>query len=498
MAPLPHPIPSPDWQSLKGTILDGGYELAEMLNADEAGARFRVRILGDYSLKAFANFYPRELDNGQQQAALWETLSQLRQPSLSSPLGAGAMVVTNIPVEYLVLPMPDEYLAGVLRERVLTEEEAREVLTSLANALGTLHSNGFVHGRVSPEEVVATGDCVQLSTAGVKRINQLSPLDTLPPKYLAPESVEQNVTSAADVWCLGATLFEALKGSPYTPGADLAVAGLPRPFAAIIESCVKPDPHARGTLDAITRVYNRHAEEKVKESAAVLPEPSVAAPEKGLAAAAAVGAGGTPRASSVVPAFEKGTEPHPVSSLYATPLPRPQTGREREAREDAPAGRRRRAIWPYAGAAAVIVVFILLFVRHHNQARPPAATAAATGTKSAWATRTLSPEANAARKPATPRSSAPVTAPVTGTGENGAVWRLVLYTYGSEAAAQKMAESINQKHPGLSAEVFSPKGSGPYLVVAGGRMTRDAAARLRQSVGHLGMPRDAYIQNYDH
>ena len=91
-----------------------------------------------------------------------------------------------------------------------------------------------------------------------------------------------------------------------------------------------------------------------------------------------------------------------------------------------------------------------------------------------------------------------MTAPVTGTGENGAVWRLVLYTYGSEAAAQKMAESINQKHPGLSAEVFSPKGSGPYLVVAGGRMTRDAAARLRQSVGHLGMPRDAYIQNYDH
>jgi hypothetical protein len=86
----------------------------------------------------------------------------------------------------------------------------------------------------------------------------------------------------------------------------------------------------------------------------------------------------------------------------------------------------------------------------------------------------------------------------TASGVNGSIWRVVLYTYNREGDAQKMAQSINQKHAGLGAEVFSPKGAGssPFLVVIGGQMNRDEAAKLRRRAVGLGMPHDCYIQNF--
>jgi hypothetical protein len=73
----------------------------------------------------------------------------------------------------------------------------------------------------------------------------------------------------------------------------------------------------------------------------------------------------------------------------------------------------------------------------------------------------------------------------------------VVYTYDGAADAQKTASSINEKHPDLKAEVFSPNGnSGPYLVVIGGQMNRENAVGLRQTARRLGLPRDTYLQNY--
>ncbi|MBV9267673.1 MAG: SPOR domain-containing protein [Acidobacteriaceae bacterium] len=78
------------------------------------------------------------------------------------------------------------------------------------------------------------------------------------------------------------------------------------------------------------------------------------------------------------------------------------------------------------------------------------------------------------------------------------IWRVVAYTYHREADARKKAELINSKHPELKAEAFSPGASKPYLVVLGGSMTRDEAAKMRQTARAKGMPWDTYIQNYNH
>jgi hypothetical protein len=94
-------------------------------------------------------------------------------------------------------------------------------------------------------------------------------------------------------------------------------------------------------------------------------------------------------------------------------------------------------------------------------------------------------------------SAAHTAAPHTGSMVHGSIWRVVLYTYARESDAHKKADSLNQKHTGLKAEVFSPNGAQPpYLVVVGGKLTRDEALRMRQTALHMGMPHDSYIQNY--
>ncbi|MGI9070532.1 MAG: hypothetical protein ACR2JB_04195 [Bryobacteraceae bacterium] len=65
------------------------------------------------------------------------------------------------------------------------------------------------------------------------------------------------------------------------------------------------------------------------------------------------------------------------------------------------------------------------------------------------------------------------------------------------ADAEKSARLINEKHPDLKAEVFSPNGNtGPYQVVIRRQMDRESAIKLRQKARQLGLPRDTYAQNY--
>lgn len=515
MSPIESTTSTPDWNSLQGAILEGGYELREILEAEEGSASFRVRVLGDYSQRAFASFYRADGDDEGDQVAVWETLRDLRNENLSGPLAAGLTTVTDVRVEYVVLPTPDETLAAALRERALTEDEAHEVMASIVRALQQLHANGLVHGRVSPEEVVSAGTAIQLATAGVRRINSLPSVDFSPGKYLAPESVEQNTTAAADVWCLGATLLEALRRTAYAPNTDLAAMQLPAGFHRVIEQCLAADPHERCSLADIPELYRQAPPSPIKPAATS----PIATPVNGsgasktvtLAAAAAAGQNALtpapPMESVALPAVETGTVPH-SGTMYDGPIlvqSRPADAARPDRTEREPSSK----AWLY-GVIGVLVLFaIFLFARGRNLLKQPAATASAPVAKSAapakndWTTRTLSPDTSTAKRSgtaATPSSGAATnSAHVRTAGAlHGSIWRLVLYTYARQPDAQKKAQSLNEKHTGLGAEVFSPNGNaGPYLVVAGGKMTRDQAVRMRNSALRMGMPHDSYIQNYN-
>jgi hypothetical protein len=462
-----------DWSSLLGTTLEGGYQLDDLLQGDDRSASFRVRVLGDFKRQTLANFYQASGDVAEQQVALWKTVREIRHPNLSVPLGTGSLSLQSSKVIYVVLDKPDQTLGQALSKRTLETEEADQILSSSAGALAALHARRLVHGCVSPDEVFAFGESIKLSADSVRKIDSAAVLEVTEARYLAPESASQNVTPAADVWCLGATLLEALTRKKCAgPDCREDAATVAEPLGRILKKLLDPDPAHRARLADLEKL---RAGEFVKEIAAAAVPVAVAA---------------APQADSTAAEQEL-------------------TRIERR-RSVAPEGSGQRAFhksrtWVYAAVVLIVVVWLLWAGRPKHPVVPagpvkPAATAAARGTgpATAWQTRTLSPDgAAASHRDVHPdaRIARPAK-PALGNPADPAVWRVVLYTFGHETDAQKRAQAINAQHPGLDAQTFSPAHSHMYLVVAGGPMTREDAARLRSKALRQGMPRDSYIQNY--
>jgi len=77
------------------------------------------------------------------------------------------------------------------------------------------------------------------------------------------------------------------------------------------------------------------------------------------------------------------------------------------------------------------------------------------------------------------------------------MWRVIAFTYRTQDGARHKAEQVNEKHPQLKANVFTPREKkGYYLVALGGRMTRDEAVRIQRLARADRVARDVYIQNY--
>ena len=201
----------PSWQALSGTVLPGGYELAEILEADAQKARFRIRVLGDWSANAYLDAFSASGPKAQEQVILWLAAKELCHINLNSPLAAGQLEEQQAELIYVVATRPDDTLAGLLRDRAATVEEAREILTSLQSALAHLHGHGWVHGHLSPEQVLAVGDSIQISSEYAGQINARRPMDLMPAKYVAPEAADGNISPAAE---FGAWVQPYLKPSP--------------------------------------------------------------------------------------------------------------------------------------------------------------------------------------------------------------------------------------------------------------------------------------------
>lgn len=97
-----------------------------------------------------------------------------------------------------------------------TEEQVRAWLPQLVSVLDFLHGRGYVHGDLKPENIKIQGDGrVCLMDLGlVCRVGQVRPIaGTL--LYAAPEvALGRAIDGRADLYALGAVLYELLSGTP--------------------------------------------------------------------------------------------------------------------------------------------------------------------------------------------------------------------------------------------------------------------------------------------
>ena len=157
---------------------------------------------------------------------------------------------------YVVMEQAEEDLAQVVPSRALEPAEAREVLAAVLETLAYIHAEGFVHGCLTPGNIMAAGDRVKISSDGLLRIGESSDDSWELNMKGAPEG-RTGVTPAGDVWSLGMTLVEVL--TQRAPAFDAAGTNDPlvpehleAPFLDIARRCLRSDPRLRCSLAEIS------------------------------------------------------------------------------------------------------------------------------------------------------------------------------------------------------------------------------------------------------
>jgi hypothetical protein len=454
----------PDWISLQGKTLDGGYELGDVLEANWTSAHLRVRVLGYSTVAAYASFYLADSSVATEQLQVWQDLRNLKHPNLKSPLGCGRLKLGGAIYVYVVCAMPDETLSEILGDRGLTDEEGKELLKSLGQGLLYLHSHGFAHGALSPEMCVAVGESIQISTECTRRINSFPKIEVAVPRYLAPEVTTANVSMSADIWCLGATIFESLVQKKYdsTWYGDLDRLEL----GPTLARCLDSNPHTRARLSELIEppADARTEATQVPPSARAKPVKVTRQPLE---------------AKRVRPLDPNNMELVKFDSAY---------GLERlkvRVKADRSGAWRPIAAGVSALILLVVVIWLVIVPKLQSISDPQAADDSQQQPKTAWPTKTIgSPDA----------SSQPRVAIVPPADPNR--FRFVIGDYKNEEDADRRIENLNKIHPDLDVHKFSASPDGPFYVVAGPLMSEADANELRKKALRMGIARTSYVTDF--
>ncbi|MFE9366834.1 protein kinase [Streptomyces sp. NPDC006978] len=309
-------------------------ELAELQHFRD---RFRAEVQA--ARQVGGSWTAPVLDAGVDAAVPWVATGYVAGPSLHR----------------IVSGRPGAPLAGSGAYGPLPERSVRILGAGLAGALQDIHRAGLIHRDLKPSNVLMTIDGPRVIDFGIARA-----LDTVAdggltrtgamigsPGFMSPEQVRgERVTTACDVFCLGAVLAYASTGRLPFGSAETGahalmyriaqeepdLTGVPVDLLELIRECLAKDPAARPSTDAVLErlgdtdtaepwlpgaliaQLGRHAVELLDAEDPEEPE----AP----AGPAAPGPPGGPQAARVPPAPSRPTPPAPARRP-AAPYPGP-------------------------------------------------------------------------------------------------------------------------------------------------------------------------------
>jgi hypothetical protein len=429
------------WSDFESEVVEDRYRLGKLLRSEGRCGWFET----SFDEKPAIISLIESLNDETMLLDRLRAVEKISDANVATVFATGTTRLRATPLVYAVMEYTEENLEDVLRTRRLSAEETKQVAEGLLNALRAIHQDRLTCGRLEAASVLASGETIKLRS------------DYL---LLVPLEAPFEPYASKDVRDLGSLLHQCLTQKPLkraTDSNDPALQLLTPPFVQIVRRTLS----GNATVDEIAALLRPGA----------APAPASAEPKT------------EPRPA---PRIESAKPPEPVSRIEN--LPPQQSG----------SGRTLLFIGGFV-VLALLVMFPLRAWLHHSDVQD--------ATKDPVVV--VSPEPETPRKepaavPAPPtkaKASAPVAAPanppaVAATSPAG-TWRVVAFTYNYQDQAEHKAHTINEKHPGLEASVFAPKGSGaPFLVTLGGATDRASAFRLRDKAVAEGLPKDTYAQNY--
>jgi hypothetical protein len=446
------------WTEYEGRTIDGAYPLTKLIRPEGRSAFFSTS--NGTGVPTVIRLIESHFD-GDEILTRWRGVAALNHPNLVKLKNFGHVVLDETSLVYAVMEPVEANLGEILREHRLTELETRHIATSLLAAIEALHSNGFVHEHVVPENVLAVGEVIKLRSDCIR--------ETL-------EGEEGVALKRKDVRDYATLLLQALTQQRTLENASRALP-LPAPFEQIVRKGIS-------------------GEWGLAQIGTALKRPTVAqAVARAVSTADAPDA--RPAAESVVAAT--GAEA-PVAPVSAAP---PSVARRIRVPVDEPRKFGLRGIG--YGVGTLLIVLLGWYFVHSRSANsrgavqapapvPVAQESAPVAAKSTAAGTNVESHPLPSARAVTGSTAAPAGKNVA--GDSRGRWRVVAFTYNREDQAQQKVAEIARSHPDLNPTVFTPNGHAPFLVTLGGPMSMQEAFALSGKAKREGLPKDTYAQNY--
>jgi len=283
----------------------GPYRTVAAIGQGGMGAVYRAaRVDGEFDQEVALKLLHRDMDTPELRARFLherQLLAALSHPKIASLLDGG---VTEEGRPYFVMELVEgRPITRYCAEERPSVEEILRIFLDVADAVSYLHRNLVVHRDLKPSNIFVDGDGqVKLLDFGIAKLLAEVPgaatltrtgQQLMTPEYAAPEQLlGQSVTTATDVYALGALLYELLTGRrphdgqraqggglvtedlPPTPSSvarigklesDLGAVAPAGPISndldAICLKALRPDPEARyASAEQLGEDIERHLE----------------------------------------------------------------------------------------------------------------------------------------------------------------------------------------------------------------------------------------------
>ncbi|MBI2551962.1 serine/threonine protein kinase [Candidatus Uhrbacteria bacterium] len=221
-----------------GQIVEGRYRVLTALDHGGMGQVYKVEHLTLGSHHALKIYYPA---SGSTPAAQFaerfveeaRLLVAIRHGNVVSVTDAGAIEIGGVRHPFYVMELLEgQSLQRLLASGAIDSDRALAIIMQAAHALEAVHARGIIHRDLKPDNIFLTdspeGDLVKVIDFGIAKVNRQGAARTQAgliigtPAYMAPEQAAGKIVDCrADVYSLGAVLYEMLTGEPPFGREDL-------------------------------------------------------------------------------------------------------------------------------------------------------------------------------------------------------------------------------------------------------------------------------------
>src|SRR5262249_9881452 len=171
MSVEPSDLMSEVWTRWQGHVINGAFPLGRYLGCSDHSGVFLTRSAGRAAEVAI-KLVPTNRALAESQLPRWKRAGGLTHPPLLRLLEWGGRPLDGLPYLYTVMEYADQTLAQLLLNRALTDDEAREMLPPILDALAFLHSRNLLQGQLKPTNILVVGDQLKLASDTIRRASE--------------------------------------------------------------------------------------------------------------------------------------------------------------------------------------------------------------------------------------------------------------------------------------------------------------------------------------